>query len=129
FNPAMPSDFKLLPQGETGGSGEQSASSGAPPLGEEKKRKSSRSAGTRKKKKPGIGWQQMKQKLKTRLGGLDKEKLKMALKACGIAAGVVLAIIAAVKMVPIAVLLLALLGLAGVIRIWDRLRRLPPEGF
>jgi len=28
--------------------------------------------------------------------------------------------------VPIAVLLLALLGLAGVIRIWDRLRR-PPE--
>ena len=42
-----------------------------------------------------------------------------------IAGGVVLAIIVAVKLVPIAVLLLALLGLAAVIKIWDRLRRLP----
>ena len=67
----------------------------------------------------------MKGKLHAKLGGLDANKLKTALVACGLAGGVVLAIILAVKMAPVAVVLLALLGLACVIRIWDRLRRLP----
>jgi len=134
FNPAMPAEFNLLTEGAPTEPGQQASGSSADPLGEGKaKRKSNRSArqsagsaGARKKKKSKISWQQMKEKLNAKLGSLDKEKLKTVLTACGIAAGVVLAVIIAVKMVPIAVLLLALLGLAGVIRIWDRLRR-PPE--
>ncbi len=73
-----------------------------------------------------MSWPRMKEKINAKLGGLDKEKLKTVLVACGIAAGVVVAVVAAVKLVPIAVLLLALVGLAVVIRIWDRLRKMPP---
>ena len=132
FNPAMPADFKLLPESGATAPGQEEApgiktefTAGA----EKAKRKSSRSGkqatGSRTKKKCEVSWQRMKEKLNAKLGGLDKEKLKTALVACGLAAGVVAAVIAAVKLVPVAVLLLALLGLAVVIRIWDRLRRLP----
>jgi len=69
-------------------------------------------------------WEKLKTQINTRLGQLDKQKLKELLLACGIAAGVVLAIIAALKLVPIAALLLAILGLYAVIRLWDRLRDL-----
>jgi hypothetical protein len=132
FNPAMPAEFKLL--GDTGATapGQQAAGANTDSVtGSEKtKCKSRRSrkqaAGSRTRTKCKVRWEQMKQKLNAKLGGLDKEKLKTVLVACGIAGGVVLSVIVAVKLVPIAVLLLALLGLAAVIKIWDRLRRLPP---
>ena len=131
FNPAVPTDFKLLteagateqPQQPPGTSADNAT--GAHKANRKSNRPGKRTAGPRNKKKCRITWQQMRKKLDAKLGGLDKEKLKTVLVACGIAGGVVLTIIAAVKLVPIAVLLLALLGLAGVIRIWDRLRRGP----
>ena len=131
FNPAMPAEFKLMPENGATTAGPQPPGITAEFTAgsENTKRKSSRSgkqaAGSRTRKKCKVNWQQMKQKLNAKLGGLDKEKLKTILVACGIAGGVVLAIIVAVKLVPIAVLLLALLGLAAVIKIWDRLRRGP----
>ena len=133
FNPAVPADFKLLPASGATEPGQQPPGSNAadPLAGAHKaKRKSNRSekrsTGSRTNKKSKICWQHLKGKLTAKLDGLDREKLKQVLAACGIAGGVVLAVIAAVKLVPIAVLLLALLGLAVVIKIWDRLRR-PPE--
>jgi hypothetical protein len=53
---------------------------------------------------------------------LDREQLKNVLLACGIAAAVVAAIVLLIKMTPLIVTLLAVLGLAVVIQIWDRLR-------
>jgi len=135
FNPAIPADFKLLTEGQ---GSEAQSQPGKPidPVGaaHTNKRKSTRSekqsGGSRSRQKSKTTkWQQMKQKLDAKLGGLDKEKLKTVLVACGIAASVVGAVILAVKMVPIAVLLLALLGLAVVIRIWDRLRRGPDPSY
>ena len=131
FNPAMPAEFKLLNENGATIPGQEppgtTAEFRAGP--ENTKRKSRRSgkqaAGSRTRKKCKVNWQQMKQKFNAKLGGLDKEKLKQVLTACGVTAGVVLAIVLAVKLVPIAALLLALLGLAGVIRVWDRLRGLP----
>ena len=131
FNPAMPAEFKLLNENGATIPGQEppgtTAEFTAGP--ENTKRKSRRSRkqtiGSRTKKRCKVNWQQMKQKFNAKLAGLDKEKLKQVLTACGIAAGVVLAIVFAVKLVPIAALLLALLGLAGVIRVWDRLRGLP----
>ncbi len=131
FNPAVPAEFKLMPENGATTAGPQPPGITAEfTAGSEKtKRKSSRSgkqaAGSRTRKKCKVNWQQMKQKFNAKLGGLDKEKLKQVLTACGVTAGVVLAIVLAVKLVPIAALLLALLGLAGVIRVWDRLRGLP----
>ena len=132
FNPAMPAEFKLMPENGATIPGQQPPGTTAEFTAgsENTKRKSRRSGkqtiGARTRKRCKVNWQQMKQKFNAKLGGLDKEKLKTVLVACGIAGGVVLAIIVAVKLVPIAVLLLALLGLAAVIKIWDRLRRLPP---
>ncbi len=131
FNPAMPAEFKLLPENGATTAGPQSPGTTAEFTAgaENTKRKSRRSgkqaAGSRTRKKCKVNWQQMKQKFNAKLAGLDKEKLKQVLTACGIAAGVVIAIVFAVKLVPIAALLLALLGLAGVIRVWYRLRGLP----
>jgi len=132
FNPAMPADFKLLTEPGAADSGQAPPGISDPAGGAHSaKRKSNRSErrtnadGARKKKKAKISWQRVKKDLNAKLAGLDKEKLKTVLVACGIAGGVVLAIIVAVKLVPIAVLLLALLGLACVIKIWDRLRRRP----
>ena len=127
FNPAVPTDFKLLteagateqPQQPPGTTADNAT--GAHKANRKSKRSGTgkRVAGSRSKKKCRITWRQMRKKLDAKLGGLDKEKLKTVLVACGIAGGVVLTIIVAVKLVPLAVLLLALLGLAGVIRIWD----------
>ena len=136
FNPAMPGDFKLIADSRATEARQQPPGTSAadPVAGAHKaKRKSTRSekrstgpAGARKqKKKCNISWQHLKGKLTAKLGGLEKEKLKTVLVACGIAGAVVLAVVLAVKILPVAVLLLALLGLAGVIRIWDRLRNIP----
>src|SRR5882724_5923781 len=103
FNPAVPADFKLLTGGEP--TDQHVPGSNAAPLGEgpKAKRKANRSgrqsagpSGAGKRKKPRISWQQMKGKLNAKLGGLDTNKLKTALVACGLAGGVVLAIILAV---------------------------------
>jgi len=80
---------------------------------------------SRKKKKRKLNWQELKDRIEHKLAGLDREKLKKVLLACGIAAGMVLAVVVAIKMFPVGVLLLALLGLATALRFWERLRWIP----
>jgi hypothetical protein len=138
FNPAMPADFKLLTETIATDPEKQSPGNSAAPIAaaQKRKRKSHRSekqsaakSGRPKKKKPKVSWQHLNGKINAKLAGLDREKLKQVLTACGVAGGVVLAVLVAAKLMPVAALLLALLGLAGVIRVWDRLRGLPHPGW
>jgi hypothetical protein len=73
-------------------------------------------------RKAKTSWKRIKGGINSRLGHLDREQLKNVLLACGIAAALVAAIILLIKMTPLIVTLLAVLGLAVVIQIWDRLR-------
>jgi hypothetical protein len=71
-------------------------------------------------------WQRIKGKLAAKLAKVDPKKLRQVLLACVIPAGTILAALLAIKLMPVAVTLLALLGLWLVIQLWDRLRFLPP---
>ena len=70
-------------------------------------------------------WQRIKGKFAARIAQLDPETLRSVLLACGVAVGIVAAVLLLVKMVPTALVLLALLGVALIIAIWDRIRRFP----
>ncbi len=63
--------------------------------------------------------------LQAKLGSLDHERLKQILIACGIAAVLVVAIIALIKSIPVGLAILAILGLGVVVRFLEELRRLP----
>jgi hypothetical protein len=54
---------------------------------------------------------------------MDPETLKRILTAAGVAAGIIIAILMAIKLTPVALVLLAILGLAFLLRLWDRLHR------
>jgi hypothetical protein len=67
-------------------------------------------------------WQRIKGRFTARLPAMDPETLKRILTAAGVAAGVIIGILVAIKLTsPIALLLLGVLGLALVLRLWDRL--------
>jgi hypothetical protein len=70
-------------------------------------------------------WERIKGEFAEKIAQIDPETLKSVLLACGIAAGVVAAVLLLVKMVPVAVAVLALLGIGLIIAIWDRLRYFP----
>ncbi len=70
-------------------------------------------------------WERIKASLTAKLATIDQEKLKKVLLACGIAVGVVVAVLLAIKLMPVAVTLLALVGIALAIRVWDALRWYP----
>jgi hypothetical protein len=72
-------------------------------------------------------WQRIKGRVAARLCQMDPETLKRILTAAGVAAGVIIAILIAIKLTPIALVLLAILGLGFVLRIWGRFGpQLPP---
>jgi hypothetical protein len=66
--------------------------------------------------------QQIKGGITSRLAHLDQAKLKKVLIACGVAAAVAAAICILVKLTPLIITLLALLGLGAVLQMWERLR-------
>lgn len=66
-------------------------------------------------------WQRIKGHLNARMAQMDPGTLKRILTAAGVSAGVILAIMIAIKLTPIGLALLAILGLAFVLRLWDRL--------
>ena len=61
-----------------------------------------------------------------RFAHLDRDKLKQALIACGVAAAIATTVVMLVKLTPLVVALLALLGLGAVLRILERVRNLSP---
>ena len=68
-------------------------------------------------------WQRIKGRFTARLCSMDQETLKRILTAAGVGAGLLIAILLAIKLTPVALVLLAILGLAFLLRLWDRLRR------
>ena len=70
-------------------------------------------------------WHRIKGRLAAKVALVDKEKLRAVLLACGVAAGIVAAVIIAVKLLPVAAVLLAVLGLGAALQVWDRLRYMP----
>ena len=70
--------------------------------------------------------QRIKGGITSRLAHLDREKLKKVLIACGVAAAAVAAICLLVKLTPLIVVLLAVLGFGAVLQTWARLRQRMP---
>ena len=70
-------------------------------------------------------WNRIKGRLAAKVAEMDKEKLKAVLLASGVALGIVAAAVAAIKLMPLAVLILAILGLGAALRFWERLSFLP----
>ena len=56
---------------------------------------------------------------------MDPETLRRILTAAGVAAGVIVAILIAIKFSSVALVLLGLLGLAFLLHLWGRLRYYP----
>ena len=81
---------------------------------------------TKVRRKVRILSQRIRDGLTARFAHLDRDKLKQALIACGIAAAVATVIVVLVKVTPLIVALLALLGLGAVLQMWDRLRSRMP---
>ena len=77
-------------------------------------------------RKAKTSWKRIKGGINARLAHLDREKLKKVLIACGVAAAVATAICVLVKLTPLIVALLALLGLGAVLQMWERLRTRMP---
>lgn len=77
-------------------------------------------------RKAKTSWNRIKGGINSRLAHLDREKLKKVLIACGVAAAVATAICILVKLTPLIVALLALLGLGAVLQMWERLRTRMP---
>lgn len=62
----------------------------------------------------------------SRLAHLDREKLRKVLIACGVAVAAAAVICILVKLTPLIVALLAVLGLGALLQTWDRLRQRMP---
>lgn len=77
-------------------------------------------------RKAKTSWKRIKGGITSRLAHLDQAKLKKVLIACGVAAAVATAICILVKLTPLIVALLALLGLGAVIQMWGRLQTMRP---
>lgn len=70
--------------------------------------------------------QRIKGGISSRLANLDREKLKKVLIACGVTVAAAAVICLLVKLTPLIVALLAVLGLGTVLHMWDRLRQRMP---
>ena len=73
-------------------------------------------------RKTKASWKRIKGGISARLANLDRQQLKKVLLACGIAAAAVAAILLLVKLTPLIIALLAVLGLGVVLQLWERLR-------
>ena len=70
-------------------------------------------------------WNRIKGRLAAKVAQVDQEKLHEVLLGCGVAVGIVASVVLALKLLPLAVLILAILGLGLALRFWERLRYLP----
>ena len=72
-----------------------------------------------------VSLKSLQSRLQAKLGELDRDTLKKILIGCGVAAAVVAAFILAAKFLPLGVALLALLGLAVLLRLLERSPYMP----
>ena len=130
FNP-LPLPEKLNLASSAGSAQEQTSQSNPEPKRQRNrnaKRKSTKSkqpCGAASRANSESRWHRIKGRLAAKVAEVDKERIKAVLLACGVAAGIVLAVTIAIKLLPIAAVLLAALGLGAALRFWDRLRYIP----
>ena len=133
FNPLpLPENLKLEPdagatkqEGQSPGKDAATRQTRSKTKGRSNRSKRPRSGASRMKKNCHAKWQELKGRFNARLQHLDNDKLKAVLLACGVAAGIVAAVILAIKLMPVAAVLLAALGLGAALRFWERLRYIP----
>ena len=63
--------------------------------------------------------------LAAKVTAVDQEKLQEVLLGCGVAVGIVASVVLAIKLMPLATLILAVFGLAVALRLWGLLPFLP----
>lgn len=73
-------------------------------------------------RKAKTSWKRIKGGLHARLSNLDREQLKEVLLACGLAVVTVVAILTLVKLTPVIIAILAVVGLGVAVQMWDRVR-------
>jgi Flp pilus assembly protein TadB len=66
-------------------------------------------------------WRRIKGRLAAKIAQLDKEKFQEVLLGCGVAVGIVASVVLAIKLMPLATLILAFLGLGIALRLWGLL--------
>jgi Flp pilus assembly protein TadB len=66
-------------------------------------------------------WNRIKARLAAKVAQVDQEKLHEVLLGCGVAVGIVASVVLAIKLLPLATLILAFLGLALALRLWGLL--------
>lgn len=131
FNPLrLPADLRLeeaattpQPNGQPAAKPSAGRQARTKTKGKSTRPRQPRPGNPRMNKKVKMSWEQLKSRLQNRLGQIDKAKLKRVLLACGIAAAIVAAVILAIKLAPVSVLLLAMLGLTALFRLWGTLPR------
>jgi hypothetical protein len=127
----IPPELKLAETPEVPSQAQQQASAAGSSPAEPSKSKKRKSGAKSRRTKSGAKasaqarWNRIKDKFTQRLETVDQEILKRALLGFGLAVATVLAVLVAIKLMPAALTLLALLGLALAIQIWDRLRYRP----
>ncbi len=121
-NPSDPIHFPTDadPSSRTGESQSSEAATGT-------QARQTRTRRARRKKASGYKarFEALKAELQAKLGSLDHDRLKQILIACGIAAVLVVAIIALIKSIPVGLAILAILGLGVVVRFLEELRHMP----
>jgi len=86
---------------------------------------SHRSGGTASRDDSESRWNRIKGRLAAKVAQVDEARLKAALLGCGVAVGIVVSAVIAIKLMPLAVLILGILGLAVVLRLFEWMRYLP----
>jgi hypothetical protein len=67
----------------------------------------------------------IKGRLAAKVAQVDKEKLQEVLLGCGVAVGIVASVVLTIKLMPLATLILAVLGFALALRLWGLLPFMP----
>ena len=70
-------------------------------------------------------WNRIKARLAAKVAQVDQEKLHEVLLGCGVVVGIVASVVLAIKLMPLATLILAFLGLALALRLWGLLPFMP----
>jgi Flp pilus assembly protein TadB len=130
FNP-LPLPESLNLASSAGTAQEQTSQSNSKPKRAPKrnaKRKSPRTkqpGGTAARTDSETKWNRIKRRLGGKVAKMDKENLQEVLIGCGVAVGIVASVVVAIKLMPLATLILAVLGLAVALRFSEMIRLMP----
>ena len=93
--------------------------------GRRKSARSIRSSGASSRNDSESRWQRIKGRFAAKIGQKEPDELREVLLGLGVAAGVAAAVVIVVKTLPLTVTVLAILGLALTLKLWQQIRFLP----